>query len=329
MVRNGSGVGLRKALAKHVGAASQPGVRHLFVHSCRSVVVQGVAARSLAMTACPRALAVCGVHQLRTKSAPNGPRQVGSWSTPSSDTIGPKRPSLCRKLEYTKFGRVSVAPWMGFGRAADAVDGVRTSRGRRGCAGWAQRRRVRSGPMSRVLSRTIIYLLTPLPTPSSAQPERRTGRPIALLFAFAPEGACQAAVLPRRWWSLAPPFQLFSHLLAQAAGVFFSAALSVGSPRLAVSQLPALWSPDFPHDSRPIRNASPAIVWPTSRKRFYHGFAALGRNLRLHTAGTSRCSEYPPGHRRGRPPRHGLRQTCTGMHPTATNVRSAFGLPSI
>ena len=148
VVRNGSGVGLRKALAKHVGAASQPGVRHLFVHSCRSVVVQGVAARSLAMTACPRALAVCGVHQLRTKSAPNGPRQVGSWSTPSSDTIGPKRPSLCRKLEYTKFGRVSVAPWMGFGRAADAVDGVRTSRGRRGCAGWAQRRRVRSGPSS-------------------------------------------------------------------------------------------------------------------------------------------------------------------------------------
>ena len=209
MVRNGSGVGLRKALAKHVGAASQPGVRHLFVHSCRSVVVQGVAARSLAMTACPRALAVCGVHQRRTKSAPNGPRQVGSWSTPSSDTIGPKRPSLCRKLEYTKFGRVSVAPWMGFGRAADAVDGVRTSRGRRGCAGWAQRRRVRSGPMSRVLSRTIIYLLTPLPTPSSAQPERSAGHTIALLFAFAPDGACQAAVSPRRWWSLTPPFQLF------------------------------------------------------------------------------------------------------------------------
>ena len=183
--------------------------------------------------------------------------------------------------------------------------------------------------MSRVLSWTIIYLRMPLPAPSSAQPERGAGHTIALLFAFAPEGACQAAMLPRRWWSLTPPFQLFSHPPRRAAGVFFSAALSVGSPRLAVSQLPALWSPDFPHDSRPIRNASPAIVWPTSRKRFYHGFAALGRNLRLHTAGTSRCSEYPPGHRRGRPPRHGLRQTCTGMHPTATNVRSAFGLPSI
>ncbi len=70
---------------------------------------------------------------------------------------------------------------------------------------------------------------------------------MALLFAFAPKGACQAAVLPRRWWSLTPPFQLFSHLLAQAAGVFFSAALSVGLPRPAVSRLSALWSPDFPH----------------------------------------------------------------------------------
>lgn len=32
---------------------------------------------------------------------------------------------------------------------------------------------------------------------------------MALLFAFAPDGACQAAALPRRWWSLTPPFQLF------------------------------------------------------------------------------------------------------------------------
>ena len=34
--------------------------------------------------------------------------------------------------------------------------------------------------------------------------------------------------------------------------VFFSAALSVGSPRLAVSQHPALWSPDFPHSTFPL-----------------------------------------------------------------------------
>ena len=114
--------------------------------------------------------------------------------------------------------------------------------------GNVQQKQKQSGPVSRVLSRTIIYLGPTSPLASSAQPERSAGHTIALLFAFAPEGACQAAVSPRRWWSLTPPFQLFSHPPRRAAGVFFSAALSVGSPRQAVSLLPALWSPDFPHD---------------------------------------------------------------------------------
>ena len=135
-----------------------------------------------------------------------------------------------------------------------------------GCgAGGASTLAVRGGPMSRVLSRTTIYLGPTLPLASSAQPERGAGHTMALLFAFAPDGACQAAVLPRRWWSLTPPFQLFSQRLAAPAGVFFSAALSVGLPRLAVSQHPALWSPDFPHGARLL--ACPAVVWPTSRGR--------------------------------------------------------------
>ena len=71
--------------------------------------------------------------------------------------------------------------------------------------------RVRSGPVSRVLSRAAIYLGPASPRASSALPERSAGHTMALLHAFAPEGACQAAVLPRRWWSLTPPFQLFSH----------------------------------------------------------------------------------------------------------------------
>ena len=113
---------------------------------------------------------------------------------------------------------------------------------------------MRSGPMSRVLSWTIIYLGPTSPLASSAQPERGAGHTMALLFAFAPEGACQATPLPGCWWSLTPPFQLFSHPPRRAAGVFFSAALSVGSPRQAVSLLPALWSPDFPHpDEFPYR----------------------------------------------------------------------------
>ena len=126
-----------------------------------------------------------------------------------------------------------------------------------GGAPWSS---VRGGPMSRVLSRTTIYLRPTLPLASSAQPERGAGNTMALLFAFAPDGACQAAVLPRRWWSLTPPFQLFPLRAANRpqVGVFFSAALSVGLPRLAVSQHPALWSPDFPHDLRLL--AGPAVV---------------------------------------------------------------------
>ena len=116
-----------------------------------------------------------------------------------------------------------------------------------------QSKKVRGGPISRVLSGATIYLLRTSPSASSALPERSAGHTIALLHAFAPEGACQAAVLPRRWWSLTPPFQLFSHPPWRAAGVFFSAALSVGLPRQAVNLLPALWSPDFPHPSKLVR----------------------------------------------------------------------------
>ena len=101
---------------------------------------------------------------------------------------------------------------------------------------------------------------------------------MALLFAFAPEGACQAAVSPRRWWSLTPPFQLFSYPPRRAVGVFFSAALSVGSPRQAVSLLPALWSPDFPHCHRswanPARRPRDRLVH--FAQPCYHTNAAAG-----------------------------------------------------
>ena len=106
----------------------------------------------------------------------------------------------------------------------------------------------RSGPVSRVLSRAAIYLDCPSPNSSSRQPGCTPGQRIAPLFALAPDGVCQAAALPRRWCALTAPFQLFS-LGSQGAqaGVSFSVALSVGSPRPAVSWHPALWSPDFPH----------------------------------------------------------------------------------
>jgi len=43
-----------------------------------------------------------------------------------------------------------------------------------------------------------------------------------------------------------------------AAGRLFSVALSFGSPRLGVTQRPALWSPDFP----PTLFTSPAVTRP-------------------------------------------------------------------
>ena len=78
---------------------------------------------------------------------------------------------------------------------------------RKGCPlglwGW-------SGPISRVLSCAAIYLEAVSPRPSSRLPERTAGHCIALLFALAPDGVCQATVLPPCWCALTTPFQLFS-----------------------------------------------------------------------------------------------------------------------
>jgi hypothetical protein len=69
---------------------------------------------------------------------------------------------------------------------------------------------------------------------------------------------------PYRWWSLTPPFHpcLCRDTSGsyepdvQAIGGLLSVALSVGSPRLGVTQQPALWSSDFPQ--APIHE--PAII---------------------------------------------------------------------
>jgi hypothetical protein len=57
---------------------------------------------------------------------------------------------------------------------------------------------------------------------------------------------------PGRWCALTAPFHpcLCLPVARPAIGGLFSVALSCGSPRLAVSQHPALWSPDLPRRSR-------------------------------------------------------------------------------
>ncbi len=63
------------------------------------------------------------------------------------------------------------------------------------------------------------------------------------LFGLAPDGVYLAGRSPGRRWALTPPFH---RCRDRSRGCVISVALSFGSPRLGVTQRPALWSPDFP-----------------------------------------------------------------------------------
>src|SRR5213079_1501234 len=69
---------------------------------------------------------------------------------------------------------------------------------------------------------------------------------------LAPDGVWPAAVSPRRWWALTPPFH--PYLLAppemRPIGGLLSVPLSVGFRRLGFPQRPALRCPDFPRARR-------------------------------------------------------------------------------
>src|SRR2546427_12631026 len=95
-----------------------------------------------------------------------------------------------------------------------------------------------------------ICLRRRLPGASSDRyPRARRATVNALLFGLAPGGVCLAGRSPGRRWALTPPFHpyLAARLRRHALpGGLISVALSFGSPRLGVTQRPALWSPDFP-----------------------------------------------------------------------------------
>ena len=61
---------------------------------------------------------------------------------------------------------------------------------------------------------------------------------------------------PGRWCALAAPFHPCLCTACRAIGGLFSVALSCGSPRLAVSQHPALWSPDLPQPTAVLKHRS-------------------------------------------------------------------------
>ncbi len=95
-----------------------------------------------------------------------------------------------------------------------------------------------------------IPLGEPLLTRSSNLPAGSTGRLNACCLVLLRMGFTEPPGCPERWCALTAPFhpylirRAFAH--PAAIGGLLSVALSVASRRLAVSQHPALWSPDFP-----------------------------------------------------------------------------------
>ncbi len=104
---------------------------------------------------------------------------------------------------------------------------------------------------------------------------------------------------PGRWCALAAPFHPCLSPVSGPIGGLFSVALSCGSPRLAASQHPALWSPDLPRPGR----CRAAATRPTHRRR---SFSRTAKSL---------SPEWGPVRPRS-PPGHG--RHCPRPRPTQT-----------
>ena len=120
--------------------------------------------------------------------------------------------------------------------------------------------------LSRLPGTAAIRLGQLLPAASSGQPVPpfREEKRRAVLKAE-PIRPCTGRGLPSPpghpdgWWALTPPFHPYPF-----RGGLFSVALSLGSPPVAVNDLPALWCPDFPPplDSGGGRQAASVISRP-------------------------------------------------------------------
>src|SRR6266508_3107098 len=139
------------------------------------------------------------------------------------------------------------------------------------------------GPVSRVLSpgrepgETVISLGRQLPGASSGHTrEPHAGRAspvlgdrIALLLGLAPGGVYRAGAVTRAAGELLP--HRFTLTARCGAAVCFLWHWSVGSPPLAVSQHPALWSPDFPPARVASRRRPSSLLWCESKSVWNRG----------------------------------------------------------
>ncbi len=145
---------------------------------------------------------------------------------------------------------------------------------------WSERCEGGSRPVSRILSapkgRTAIHLGPPLPT-ASVRSTRGLGRAALRhprgdrgpLFDLAPGGVYRAdRITPDAGGLLHHRFTLTT----ASGGGLLSVALSRGSPRVGVTDHPALWSPDFPRTR--VAGPRPSGRLPLTHP-FYAGPAAM------------------------------------------------------
>src|SRR6266508_483055 len=99
-----------------------------------------------------------------------------------------------------------------------------------------------SRPLSRILSRVTIHLCS-YPAPRRAA----STEPVRL----APDGVWRAAVSPRRWWALTPPFHPYRRRLRRTRRRRFAFCATVRRLSPPPSrERPALRCPDFPRHLR-------------------------------------------------------------------------------
>jgi len=165
----------------------------------------------------------------------------------------------------------------------------------------------------------------PCSLPGSVERAARSGRAIASagcsLLGLAPGGVCRAATVARRAGELLPHrFTLAcaprGHRRSVLCGTFR------GSPRLGVTQHPALWSPDFPRRfrrGRPAGSSKPSMAGKTASE---HGTLSPRREAepRPGAARTGRAR----GARRQRPGWPGDPPPCSSLeaHARASPSRS-------